>query len=424
MEEQSRLPTSVDDLLFPSRELGSIFSVLSSLRKSTLSVLNRLRSIEDDAQFVQHVSDHYGLPLIANERCGSWYIPPDRKAGSAYFKSTDGHTGQWKFSLRRLNLQLLDIIARNHGCVIVDSTRRGKSMPDALSKTIPIWCAVLNRALFLENASKHQVQFASNSLGASEESQIERRIDEFVTSFKGLKLDLDHLRSVAQKPIQLIWVTRESPFPVLASGDDFHTVVLCSASKRVHGAEMSEGGYIQGAGDDAEAWAHGLTPPVFWAKKDVIMTTDEPDLPDLIARLVKEHDSKVESEAATLIVPTHNVFLARNQKTESSNDSQYLRIDCNSQPVLEPIPKRLNLGLVPGKLGSRNLRKILDTVYQFVLNALEKDPTQPILVSDESGRDLAVGVALMIICSFYDDQAIMTDYHQQGDIITAQQGNL
>ncbi|KAI5301662.1 hypothetical protein KEM56_001483, partial [Ascosphaera pollenicola] len=286
MEGQSRLPTSVEDLYFPSQELGSISSVLSSLRRSTLSISNRLRSIEDDAQFVQHVSDHYGLPLIANERCGSWYIPPHRKAGSAYFKSTDGHTGQWKFSLRRLNLQLLEVVAKNKGCVIVDSTRRGKTMPDALSKTVPIWCAVLNRALFPEEAAYHPVQFARDLLGASEESQIEKRIDEHVQAFKGLKLDLNHLKSTAGKPLQLLWVTREHPFPILPENDDdVHTIILCSASKRVHGAEMSEGGYIQGAGDDAEAWALGLTPPVFWENKDVIMKSEDAGLPALIAQL-------------------------------------------------------------------------------------------------------------------------------------------
>lgn len=33
------------------------------------------------------------------------------------------------------------------GCIIVDSTRRGKRFPDSMSKTIPIWCCVLNRAI-------------------------------------------------------------------------------------------------------------------------------------------------------------------------------------------------------------------------------------------------------------------------------------
>ena len=31
--------------------------------------------------------------------------------------------------------------------ILVDSTRSGKRIPDALSKTVPIWCTVINRAL-------------------------------------------------------------------------------------------------------------------------------------------------------------------------------------------------------------------------------------------------------------------------------------
>jgi tRNA A64-2'-O-ribosylphosphate transferase len=61
------------------------------------------------------------LPLVANERCGSWYIPPERKTASAYFKSTDGHTGQWSFSTRRLNLHLLDLVGRHDGCVCLET---------------------------------------------------------------------------------------------------------------------------------------------------------------------------------------------------------------------------------------------------------------------------------------------------------------
>ena len=114
MSDSNAYPISVSSLHFPSAEQATISQTLSSLRRSALSVTNRLHSIELDAQFVQSVADHYGLPLVANERCGSWYINPDVKAGSAYFKSTDGHTGQWDFSSRRLNLQVLSI-AREHG---------------------------------------------------------------------------------------------------------------------------------------------------------------------------------------------------------------------------------------------------------------------------------------------------------------------
>lgn len=57
-------------------------------------------------------------------------------------------------------------------------------MPDALSKTIPIWSAVLNRALFPTETEYHPVCLPPNYLGESEESQIESRIDNFVASLK------------------------------------------------------------------------------------------------------------------------------------------------------------------------------------------------------------------------------------------------
>jgi tRNA A64-2'-O-ribosylphosphate transferase len=40
-------------------------------------------------------------------------------------------------------------LASNNRIILVDSTRAGKRLPDALSKTVPIWCAVVNRALRL-----------------------------------------------------------------------------------------------------------------------------------------------------------------------------------------------------------------------------------------------------------------------------------
>lgn len=38
-------------------------------------------------------------------------------------------------------------VGKKGGCVIVDSTRKGKRFPDSMSKTIPIWTCVLNRSI-------------------------------------------------------------------------------------------------------------------------------------------------------------------------------------------------------------------------------------------------------------------------------------
>lgn len=176
-------PLSEADILFPHLANNPNFSsTLSSLKKSALSIHNRLTSIISDSEFVASVSEAYRLPLVANERCGSWYIPLERKAEGVYFKSTDGHMNQWGFSLRRLNLQLLDVIQKHGGAVVVDSTRRGKSMPDALSKTIPIWCCVINRAVF-SGEGRHAMYTPPQAVSSSEHAQIASRIDGFVSQF-------------------------------------------------------------------------------------------------------------------------------------------------------------------------------------------------------------------------------------------------
>ncbi|KAF9146547.1 hypothetical protein BGX30_013762 [Mortierella sp. GBA39] len=131
------------------------------MRRDAKSLLNRLRSIQADAAFVSEISDLFPqFPVIANERCGTWYVHPSKihKPG-VYFKSTDGHTGIWDFNLRRYNPHLIATIIKHGGCIIVDSTRKGKRVPDALSKTIPIWCGTINNAVrkcALQNQAAHE----------------------------------------------------------------------------------------------------------------------------------------------------------------------------------------------------------------------------------------------------------------------------
>lgn len=107
--------SSLSSLQFPIAS-QSLSHTTRLLHQSSQSTHNRLASIYQDATFVTHIGSSLGLPIIANERCGGWYVPPESRAGSAYFKSTDGHYGEWAFSKRRLNLQLLEIIGKNQGC--------------------------------------------------------------------------------------------------------------------------------------------------------------------------------------------------------------------------------------------------------------------------------------------------------------------
>ena len=134
----------------PSPSLGKNAGRLAR-RGERQNVYSYLRSIYEDAIFVDAVRRGIarGLPALANLRCGAWYAAS--YDGDCYFKSTDGHTHRWAFSLSRVNAHVAFLAAEHGGVLIVDSTKSVvKRFPDALSKTIPVWCAVINGAAALD----------------------------------------------------------------------------------------------------------------------------------------------------------------------------------------------------------------------------------------------------------------------------------
>lgn len=144
---------------------------VKELRKESTDLKNRILSIHQDSLFVRSVQNRYpDLPLIPNLRCGGWYCPPALSKETAYFKSTDGHSRQWRFSLKRSNLHIIDLIKNRGGAILVDSTRRGKSIPDALSKAVPIWCSSLNQASHLKYGSPSTSQLPIIESTTSRES--------------------------------------------------------------------------------------------------------------------------------------------------------------------------------------------------------------------------------------------------------------
>ncbi|KAF9109474.1 hypothetical protein BGX27_007572 [Mortierella sp. AM989] len=310
------------------------------MRRDAKNLMNRLKSIKADAAFVSEISDLMPqFPVLANERCGTWYVHPSKihKPG-VYFKSTDGHTGRWDFNLRRFNPHLITTIIENGGCIIVDSTRKGKRVPDALSKTIPIWCATVNNAVrkcALQNqglqSSRSQKEISASPstatasepttppkpssstagesegsneakssllvpsldsvrwdtryhsvpslISRSEHAQIAEKIDGFADKLMRFT-DLTPLTTRLLKPIRPIWLTPQS----LLFKDDmpdynqvsFYPVICLSASRVVpEGMEECEGYlYVQGSGDDEEMWSEGLTPDLFWKNEEYLLEED------------------------------------------------------------------------------------------------------------------------------------------------------
>lgn len=74
-------------------------------------------------------------------------------------------------------------------------------MPDALSKTIPIWCAVMNRLVFPEITDCQTLQTPADVVGASEHTQIEAKLEGFATEIKVKQLGgtIQHLAEMTAR---------------------------------------------------------------------------------------------------------------------------------------------------------------------------------------------------------------------------------
>ncbi|TDZ12918.1 tRNA A64-2'-O-ribosylphosphate transferase [Colletotrichum spinosum] len=402
----------LSEIIFPTAANHNFSHILTDLKRSNLSVANRLRSCQHDADFVKEVAACYGRPLVANERCGSWYVRPEEKAASAYFKSTDGHTNAWKFSTRRLNLHLLEVIGKHDGCIIVDSTRRGKRMPDALSKTIPVWCTVVNMALFPDDPNSSTLHTPPNVVSPSEHSQIAALLPSFLTSLKALNLDLPSLRAHLSRPLRPFWVTQDTTLsPVDVVFESHHPVICCTSSRRVAGTELSEAGYIQGAGDDTENWALGLTAEIFWSHAVRLLSCPEADLPDLVASLVAER--KHQQHAAGSGTPPKQVAprilvttlpLDEAAAAAGGTCSVALTQDVTQRETWVKSPTRMEVGLGKHKVASRNLRQALPDICAFVARFWEAHPEGEVVFACETGKDLSIGAALAAYCWCFDKE--------------------
>jgi tRNA A64-2'-O-ribosylphosphate transferase len=301
-------------------------------------------------------------------------------------------------------------------------------MPDALSKTIPIWCSVLNRFLFPALPQFHDLYTPPQVVSGSEHVQIAALLPSFLVALQALNIPVTDLRHHVSKPLRPIWITPDSNITRASHiFEDYHPVICCTVSRRVAGGELSEGGYIQGAGDDTENWAHGLSSPVFWANREVLLSTPEADLPDLIDTLVaRSATAGLAGGQMRCLKPTSCLFIAaiadlEANDTLSSLCTVYLLPRITDESTWQTSPTRLDIGLGHHKLGSRNLRAALPFITDFFRKFLPPRETKAgeevgkkILIACESGKDLSIGVALAILCLFFDDQGHLLLQLSQG----------
>lgn len=231
------------------------------------------------------------------------------------------------------------------------------------------------------------------------------------------KPNIRELRFKIQKPLRPIWTLQTSPLPESKpSFPDYHPIVLCSASRRVNGAESSEGGYIQGAADDHEAWARGLTPTIFWKNKDKLLNTNEENLPSLITALINQERGP--DALPILINPTTNLYISTTQNLDIAPFDAI--ISCTPEPLTTThqehvkSKKYLHLRCQTGKLGSRDLRAQLAYLPAF-FSSLPSSP-EKILVCCPTGKDLSVGAALAVLCLYADESGKISTERREGKI--------
>ncbi|KAF9463576.1 tRNA A64-2'-O-ribosylphosphate transferase [Collybia nuda] len=429
--QQGRLPTlgagSVEFAQFDARKEAA--DALEYLRKESLDIYNRLHSIAEDATFVDQVHQAYPLiPLLPNLRCGSWYSNPSIALDvPAYFKSTDGHFSNWSFNLRRANLHLLRVVVDSDGIMLVDSTRAGKRIPDALSKTVPIWCAVINRTMALRFPDIPRGQWdpalytPPGAVSSQEHNQIEERLGAWAEALHKSSFALPRLNL----PLRPMWITpTTTTLPTLDMKDPIFTPVICvSASKQAtSGTERRNGGfsYIQGSGDDHELWSMGLTPSLFWQHKDDLLAADRSQLPHLISSLVTQGNTNGKTPPSPIAKVGGRLSICAISDLEGPQvpgvitpgghelDMAYIFLtsdDAGAAGVIfsDSAPPVLQLRVPDGKKGQIHfLQDALPRSVTYIQKYLSD--RKHICIACNTGQDMSVGVALTALQKFFDDE--------------------
>mmetsp|Transcript_4031 Transcript_4031/g.9724 ORF Transcript_4031/g.9724 Transcript_4031/m.9724 type:complete len:451 (-) Transcript_4031:83-1435(-) len=282
----------------------SFGAAVRGISKVGRSYRARLVSIAADADFVGEIRCQLApVPFFANLRAGRWYLPnPD---GLCHFKSSDGHPQERaKFSTSRLNLNVLAALQEAGSLCLVDATRRGKRFPDALSITVPTWVAVINRLRARSLDGVREPAIFPEWVPRNEVEKIEESIDEFCEDVLEVAPDILDIVRQLQHPIHPVWVAHGDLLPHCGPASQQpstaeYLVLWCLSASEARGAEAAREHqslpYVQGAGDDEEAWSLGLTPAHFFAHRSELLASLAPE--DLVPEILqREHE-------APLLVP-------------------------------------------------------------------------------------------------------------------------
>ena len=193
----------------------------------------------------------------------------------------------------------------------------------------------------------------------------------------------------------------------------WNAILCCTASHRVQGAEGSEEGYIQGAGDDSEGWSCGLTPEVFWENRETLMEANEGDAEELIRRVMGNRIAELDEAAGRGLRDEKDIAVGGRglvcvgmlDAIGKGHSDGKIVIALTQDGRGGTLDNCLHLRLSNGKAGSRALREQLHLLRGLlpITMGLRPSPLAKILCVCPTGKDLSVGVALMILCLYFDE---------------------
>ena len=404
------------------------------MKNSQRSLRDCLLSIKYDCEWVEQFKSQFSpeeqrrLPVVPNRRSGVWYVSNAHDSTTVYFKSTDGHYGQWDFNVRRMNLHLLDLIAsracgEGGGCILVDVTKKGKRFPDSFSKTVPIWCAVLN--LILSADRFEEGVCLPLHIAGNESKQIQERLPFLVDKARSVMNDqmILRLRSLIKKPLRPLWfcpgssmISRDMAEFLSGNQVPFHPIICLSASSVDDGetslrqvmvdARLLQFHHVQGAADDAESWAGNCSTSVVLDNLSALLEcSDDAEISAMLKRLSNE---TVDQSCSSLSeIGDTGLFISNWQSSIDHYHEFQLVINCTEErPDCLPSGEYLHLCIPEGKKGQHKLLQsfqLVCTEYKRVAETLGTHPKT--LVHCRQGKDRSVGVALVLLLTFHSTRS-------------------
>lgn len=175
--------------------------------------------------------------------------------------------------------------------------------------------------------------------------------------------------------------------------------------------------YIQGSGDDHELWGMGLTPDIFWAHRDRILSADRSELESVVATCVSESRKQCLTHPPSAIVAgrmllcSTNDLVTNSQGKLSTNDSTgpediaFLIISHREQQKYADETSQDLLYIVTPE-GKKGQAHFLQTVLPLSMHFLQEHLAQGmrICIACDTGKDLSVGVAIAALQKYFDDE--------------------